>query len=155
MVDDREATAPTDRAAKVRRSWWLVVLDRSRYRDVTGWLHDGIASVELEEIPGAFALDSTAGAEEAVGADLGEASGEDVLEEAANEGVHRQRQAPGLPGARVGVAEGDMAMVEAFDAVVGEGDAVDVAGEIEGGVGASAHRLTWTVQRRCHTAGSR
>ena len=80
MVDDREATAPTDRAAKVRRSWWRVVLDRSRYRDVTGWLHDGIASVELEEIPGAFALDSTAGAEEAVGADLGEASGEDVLE---------------------------------------------------------------------------
>jgi len=64
-----------------------------------------------------------------------------VLEEAANEGVHRQRQAPGLPGARVGVAEGDMAMVEAFDAVVGEGDAVDVAGEIEGGVGAGADRL--------------
>jgi len=67
VVDDREATAPTDRAAKVRRSWWLVVLERIGYRDVTRWLHDGIAGVQLEEIPGAFERRAAAGAQEAIG----------------------------------------------------------------------------------------
>lgn len=75
-----------------------------------------------------------AGAQEAIVADLGEAAREDVLEEARDEDVDREGQAAGWVSARVRVGEGDAAMREAFETLVGEGDAIDIAREIEGGV---------------------
>ena len=72
------------------------------------------------------------GAEEAVVADLGEAAWKDVLEETGDEVLNEERHAAGLVGSGVGVGEGDPAVLEAFDAVVGESDAVDVAREVEG-----------------------
>jgi len=82
----------------------------------------------LEQLTGPPEIGSGRGAEEAVVADLGEAPGEDVLEEAGDEVVNGKGDAAGLAGTGVGVAEGDPAVLEAFDAVVGQGHAVDVAG---------------------------
>jgi hypothetical protein len=45
--------------------------------------------VESEEVAGALAPAGGGGAEQAVGADLGETLGENVLEEAGEEGVDR------------------------------------------------------------------
>jgi len=86
----------------------------------------------LEEVAGAIEVLAGGGAEEAVVADLGETAGKDVLEEAGNEVLDLERHAAGLEGSGVGVAEGDLVVLEAFDAVVGEGDTVDVAREVEG-----------------------
>jgi hypothetical protein len=72
-----------------------------------------------------------AGALEALAAGGAE---EDVLEEPGHEVQDGQGHAAGLAGLGVGVAEGDPAMLEGPNPVVGEGDAVDVTGEIEGGV---------------------
>jgi hypothetical protein len=69
-------------------------------------------------------------AEQTVVADLGEALGQHVLRETAEE---RQRvKGAAVQGARaaVAVAERDLAIVEAFEAAVDDGDAEDVAGEI-------------------------
>jgi hypothetical protein len=71
-----------------------------------------------------------AGAEEAVGTDLGEAAGEDVLNKAVEEGADGEGEAPRLVGAGVGVADGDAVVRQALEALVGEGDAIDVAGEV-------------------------
>ena len=87
--------------------------------------------MELQQVARAVEVWPAGRAQETRGADLGEARGEDVLEEAGDEDVHRERQAPGLARAGVGVAEGDAAVLKAFDAVVGEGDAVDVAGDVD------------------------
>ena len=57
-----------------------------------------------------------------------------MLEEPGHEVLDRKGHAAGLAGLGVGVAEGDPALLEALDARVGEGDAVDVTGEVEGGV---------------------
>src|SRR6266508_5859075 len=69
-------------------------------------------------------------AEQAVVANLGEALGQDVLQEAAEElqGVARA-PTPGAAAA-VAIAERHVAGVEAFEATVHEGDAEDVAREI-------------------------
>ena len=55
-----------------------------------------------------------------------------------DEGVNRQGETMGFAGARVDVAEGDPLAVEDFDAVVGQGDAMDVARQVLGGVVAVA-----------------
>jgi len=81
---------------------------------------------------GALEVLAGGGAEETVVADLGEAAGKDVLEEAGDEVLDEESHAAALVGSGVGVAESDPAVLEAFDAVVGEGDAVDVAREVEG-----------------------
>jgi hypothetical protein len=96
------------------------------------------AGFEGEELAGALTASGGRGAQEAVGTDLGEALGQDVLEEASEEGMVGQGQAAGLAAARVDVAEGDPLAVEALDALVGESDAVDVAREVLGGVVAVA-----------------
>jgi len=93
---------------------------------------------------GPLEVPAATGAHEPVGADLGEAAGEDVLEEAGEEGLHRDGEAPGLMSAGVGVAEGDMAVGEALQALVGEGDAVDVAREI--GLDPAMRSSTWPGQ---------
>jgi hypothetical protein len=57
------------------------------------------------------------------------------------EGVNRQDEATGLTGARADVAEGDSFAVEGLEAVVGQGDAMDVARQVLGGVVAVAGML--------------
>jgi hypothetical protein len=96
---------------------------------------------EGEQLAGALATAGGGGAEEAVGADLREAHGQDVLAEAGEEGVNRQDEATGLTGARADVAEGDSFAVEGLEAVVGQGDAMDVARQVLGGVVAVAGML--------------
>jgi hypothetical protein len=64
-----------------------------------------------------------------------------VLEKARDEGVDGQGEMSCLVCARAGIAEGDAAVLEGFDAVVGEGDAMDIAGEVLGGVLAVASVL--------------
>ena len=80
-------------------------------------------------------------AEEPIAANLLKALGEDVLEKACDEGLNGQGEMSGLVGARVDVAESDTALIGGFDAVVGEGDAMDIAGEVLGGVLAIARVL--------------
>ena len=90
---------------------------------------------------GPLEIGPAARTQESVGAYLGEAARQDVLEEPSDEGVHRQRFASGLTRARVGEAEGDAAEREALEAVVGEGHAVDVAREVARGVLAASDLL--------------
>jgi hypothetical protein len=105
-----------------------------------GGLARGLGS-RFEKLSGAFEIVAAGRAQKAVVADLGEAAREDVLEEPCDELLGRQRQAPGLAGAAVGVAEGDAAVFEALDTVVGQGDTIDVAREVEGGLFAGADLL--------------
>jgi hypothetical protein len=92
----------------------------------------------LQEGARAFEVTLAGGAQQAVGADFGEPLGKHVLEESGDEASRGERQAPGACAPRIGVAEGDLVVLEALDAMVGESDAVDVAGEIEGGLVAGA-----------------
>ena len=71
-----------------------------------------------------------AGGEKAVVTDLVKTAGEDMLQETADELHHRQgHRLPYLfPG--ILVAEGNLAVISGKDAIVGDGDAVDVTGEI-------------------------
>jgi len=73
---------------------------------------------------------ATAGGEEAVEADLVEARGEHMLEKATHE--LQGRECHGLPASLLGVlvAEGYGVVVDGKDAVVGDGNPVDVAGEV-------------------------
>ena len=63
------------------------------------------------------------------------------MEESCEEGLYRKRDTPRLTCARVSVAESDAFLLEAFDAVVVERDALDVAREIGQGVLARADLL--------------
>jgi hypothetical protein len=48
--------------------------------------------LRVEKVSRAFEIRPAAGAEQTVGADLGEAAREDVLEKAREESVHRKRE---------------------------------------------------------------
>ena len=63
-------------------------------------------------------------------ADLVEAFGQDMLEEAADELVAGEPAGPPARGFALLVADGDGCVVETDDAGVGDGDAEDVAGEV-------------------------
>ena len=90
---------------------------------------------------GALGIGAAGGTQEAIGADLGEAAWEDVLEESREEHGHREGEPPGLVGASVGVVEDGPPVLEAFEPVGGERDTIDVAREIARGVFAAADRL--------------
>lgn len=100
----------------------------SRHRGILGRRRE--RRVERKQMAGALALFGRSRAEESVAADLLKAFGQDVLEKARDEGVDWQGETSGLVCARAGIAEGDAAVLEGFDAVVGEGDAMDIAGEV-------------------------
>jgi hypothetical protein len=68
--------------------------------------------------------------QKAVVTDPDKALGEDVEEEAANELTERERLGPGAARAVVFVAEGDGRVVDMVEPVVGDRDAVGIAGEI-------------------------
>lgn len=109
--------------------------------------------MKLEQVTGAIEVVTAAGTEQAVGSDLSESPGEDVLQESSDEGVDGECQVSGLASARVGVAEGDAAVLEAFEPVVGESDAVDVTGEIACCVSAAADLLDVDVPALCPGIG--
>lgn len=97
--------------------------------------------IQLEQMASAFSRAGGGRSEESVAADLLKTLGEDMLEEARDEAVGGQDEAFGLMGTGIDVAEGDAVVFEGFDAVVGQRDAMDVAGEILGGVLAAAREL--------------
>ncbi len=84
----------------------------------------GVASEELASV---FEMVAAGRTEQAVGADLGEAARQDVLQEARDEVLHRKGQASGFVRARVSVTEGDVTVCEALERMVTERDAIDVA----------------------------
>ena len=100
----------------------------SRHRGILGRRRE--RGGERKQMAGALALFGRSRAEESVAADLLKAFGQDVLEKARDEGVDGKGETSGLVCARAGIAEGDAAVLEGFDAVVGEGDAMDIAGEV-------------------------
>ena len=73
---------------------------------------------------------SMSGAEQAVVTDLDEAGWQDVLEEATNELKGRDGATLELVSGGVFVRESDLAIMQAAEAVVTEGHAKDVRGEI-------------------------
>src|SRR5437870_97435 len=79
------------------------------------------------------------GAEQAVVTDLDEAVGEDVLEEAADELLSGDGAVLELIGGGLFVSESDGAVFQLAQAVVAEGHAKDVRGEILEGLFAGAH----------------
>ena len=81
------------------------------------------------------------GAEETVGADLREPAREDVLEKAREERGHWEREMPRLVRARMRVAERRLAVRGGLQPLVGEGHAIDVAGEIARRVLPAPHLL--------------
>ena len=90
--------------------------------------------VKLKQLAGALAFSGGGRAEKTIAADLLKAFGQDVLEKARDEGVDGKGEVPGLVCARAGIAEGDAAVIQGFDAVIGDGDTMDIAGEVLGGV---------------------
>lgn len=104
----------------------------SRHRGVLGWRRE--RRVERKQLSGALAFLGRSRAEEPIAADLLKAFGQDVLEKARDEGVDGKGETSGLVCARAGIAEGDAAVLEGLDAVVGDGDTMDIARKVLGGV---------------------
>jgi hypothetical protein len=94
-----------------------------------------------EDAAGGVELATAGGTEEAVAADLDEASRQHVLDEPCDELGGRERTAPGAGGGVVGPAEGDGVAVGALDRAVGECDPEQVAAEVGESVGAGADRF--------------
>lgn len=92
-------------------------------------------------MPGPFEISTSGGTQQPIVADLGEAPRQGVLEEPRDECVHRKRQAPRLVRARVNVAEGDAAVLEPLQSMIGERDVIDVARELSVGLRAPADLL--------------
>ncbi len=90
--------------------------------------------VRNEKLPRALEITAATGTQETVRADLGEAPGKYVLEEASDEDLCRQALTPCLLGARVRVAEGDALVLKPLEPIVRKGHAVDVPREIERGL---------------------
>jgi len=80
-------------------------------------------------------------AEQAVVTDLDEATGKDVLEKATNELLGGDGATPGLVSGGVFERESDLAIMQAAEAVIADGDAKDVRGEILEGLVAGADGL--------------
>jgi hypothetical protein len=80
-------------------------------------------------------------AEQAIVTDFDEAVGEHVLEEATNELFGSDGATLKLVSGGLLVSESDLAMMEVAEAIVTEGDAKDVRGEILEGLQAGADRF--------------
>src|SRR5712691_2934171 len=81
------------------------------------------------------------GAEQTVVADLNEARGEGVLQEATNELCGSNGAALELLSGRLFVGESNLTVLQLFEAPVRDSDAKDVRSEILEGCLATAHRL--------------
>jgi len=134
-LDEVEATNPADRAARQRR----VIRGGGRSGIDRGEVQWRCAGGRCEEgSPCLVEQRFARGTEEAVVADFGEPRGQDVLQEAADERDGVEGTSLGRAGAAVAVAEGDVAVLEAFEAAVDEGDAEDVPGQVVEHLGAAA-----------------
>jgi hypothetical protein len=83
-----------------------------------------------QELAAAVEGATVAGREESVVPDADEARGQHVLEEELGEGLCAERAVCGLAIRPILVAEGDVLAVVVLDAGVGDGDAVDVPGQV-------------------------
>lgn len=99
------------------------------------------AGVSFEEQAEGSQEKSLRGAEETEIADLDEASGQDVLEEAVDELFGREGAIGVLAGSGRAVAKSDLVVFEFDEAAVGDGDPEDVGSEILEGGAAIADRL--------------
>ncbi|MFY9824555.1 MAG: hypothetical protein WAM82_24475 [Thermoanaerobaculia bacterium] len=97
--------------------------------------------VKGKQLAGTFSQAGGGWAEKPVAADLLKAFGEDVLEKTCDEGLDGKGEVSRLLSAGTDIAESDATVVEGFDAVVGEGDAMSIAGEVLGSVLAVASVL--------------
>jgi hypothetical protein len=82
------------------------------------------------------------GAEEAEIADLDEAPGQDVLEEAVDELFGREGAEGGLAGRRRAVTESDLVVFEFDQAAIADGDSKDVGSQVLESSAAIADRFT-------------
>lgn len=92
--------------------------------------YGGLVLREQEGVSCVFALGSLRGMPESVVADFVKALGKHMLEEPAHKLVPGKGTGAPLRTLAVFVAECDCTLVDGLDASVGDGDAVDVAGEI-------------------------
>src|SRR5437667_6071573 len=83
-----------------------------------------------QERAGLFELVGTVGTEQPVGADFDQSARQDVEEESADELLSAQLDALELLAAVVPVSESDLALFEAFDAAMSDGNAKDIASQI-------------------------
>lgn len=84
-----------------------------------------------EQLASVLQLLALTGAQEPIPADFCEATREHVLEESRKEGVRRERHRSRLVSARMGIVESDTTAAEPVESLIGEGDAIHVAREIE------------------------
>jgi hypothetical protein len=142
-LDEVEVATLTDATLKSRR-------ERAGVRacGVGGWpvRRDGLEAwrrrgVRLEEVTRGVELRSAPGTQEPEVANLGKVTRQHMLEEALDERVDREREVPCLLRACVGVAEGDVVVVEPDEPRIGEGDVKDIAGQIPEGMVAMADLL--------------
>jgi len=93
-------------------------------------LNGGLVLSEAKGMAGVLAFGALCGMPESVVADFVEAFGEHMLEESAHELVSSEGAGGPLLVLAVFVPERDGAVVHGEDAPVGDGDAVDVTGEV-------------------------
>jgi hypothetical protein len=84
----------------------------------------------IEQLPGLIEQMPVRGSEQAVVTDFDEAFGQNVLKEAADELFGRDGRVSGLIRGRILVGKSDLAILEREDAVIADGDAKDVRGEV-------------------------
>ena len=77
-----------------------------------------------------FELLSAGRAPDSVVPDFHTSARQDVLEKPSDEILGPERDMTDLPAAIIAIAETDHAIVEGFQAIVGDGDAEDVAAEV-------------------------
>jgi len=87
-------------------------------------------------------LCTVAGTEETIVAHLDKPTGQDMLQETADEFFSGQRAEPGLAGFGVLIAKGHLAIFQFQDAVVAYGNSENVSGEVLHGGASIADRLT-------------
>ena len=97
-----------------------------------------LAGVGPEDVAGHGPQRFLSGAEQAIIADLLKAFGQNVLQEAMNEGEWRQLSELPFAGGGVLAAEHDVLVVNGNDSAVGDGDAEEIAGKVEQGLVAGA-----------------
>jgi hypothetical protein len=84
----------------------------------------------IEQLPGLVKQMPVRGCEQAIVTDFDEAFGQNVLKEAADELFGRDGRVSGLIRGRILVGKSDLAILEGEDAVIADGDAKDVRGEV-------------------------
>lgn len=89
-----------------------------------------VASYLTEKIMDDIEQMAVSGGEESVVSDLDKAFWQDVLEESADKFHGRKRSGFPFFGMRVFIPEGDLILLSSQNAVIGDGDPINIRGEI-------------------------